>query len=143
MRPPLRPIPQQTTLPLLRVQTVHLFKRLVHHAGRERLTRPLSTQQRNKHTMPITFQNHTFPPATAFASVNDINAAISTTIQMTGSSSQRKLASLVLNIPFGKRGSTGIRSTAKGHGARWDGTEWTLPVRAMTPTTCEWFRANG
>jgi len=95
--------------------------------------------------MPVIFQNHTFP-ASALASVNDIGAAITTVTQRhSHRGRQFKLASLVLNIPFGKRGSTGIRCTAKGHGARWDGKEWTLPAAKFTSGSqaVEWFRANG
>lgn len=58
-----------------------------------------------------------------------------------------KFAGLVVNIPFGKRGSTQVRSTAKGYGARWDGSEWTLPAAKYvvgngTNGALDWFRTN-
>jgi len=37
-----------------------------------------------------------------------------------------KFNGLLLDLPFGKRGATELRTTAKTYGARWDGQEWTI-----------------
>ncbi len=89
--------------------------------------------------MPNIF--HTIPvsPA-ALASQKDLDAAV-----VAATPKQVKFAGLIVNIPFGKRGSTQTRSTAKGYGAKWDGKEWTLPASKYQPglEALEWFRTNG
>ena len=84
------------------------------------------------HTIPVT-------PA-ALASQKDLDAAV-----VAATPKQVKFAGLIVNIPFGKRGSTQTRSTAKGYGAKWDGKEWTLPASKYQPglEALEWFRTNG
>lgn len=52
---------------------------------------------------------------------------------------------MVLNLPFGKHGSTAIRATAKTYGARWDGKEWTIPAAkwtALDHAAVEWLLSN-
>jgi len=44
-----------------------------------------------------------------------------------------KFNGLLLDLPFGKRGATELRTTAKTYGARWDGQEWTISA-AKYPT---------
>jgi len=44
-----------------------------------------------------------------------------------------KFNGLLLDLPFGKRGATELRTTAKTYGARWDGKEWTVSA-AKYPT---------
>lgn len=44
-----------------------------------------------------------------------------------------KFNGLLLDLPFGKRGATELRTTAKTYGARWDGKEWTISA-AKYPT---------
>lgn len=84
------------------------------------------------HTIPVT-------PA-SLASQKDLDAAV-----VAATPKQVKFAGLIVNIPFGKRGSTQTRSTAKGYGAKWDGKEWTLPASKYQPglEALEWFRTNG
>ena len=89
--------------------------------------------------MPNIFKTHALSTA-SLATQSDLDAAV-----VAATPKQVKFAGLVLNIPFGKRGSTQTRSTAKGYGARWDGKEWTLPPAKYTPgkEPLEWFRTNG
>jgi hypothetical protein len=89
--------------------------------------------------MPNIFKTHALSTA-SLATQSDLDAAVAT-----ATPNQVKFAGLILNIPFGKRGSTHTRSTAKGYGARWDGKEWTLPPAKYTPgkEPLEWFRTNG
>lgn len=89
--------------------------------------------------MPNIFKTHALSAA-SLATQSDLDSAV-----VAATPKQVKFAGLVLNIPFGKRGSTQTRSTAKGYGARWDGKEWTLPPAKYTPgkEPLEWFRTNG
>lgn len=89
--------------------------------------------------MPNIFHNIPVAPA-ALASQKDLDAAV-----VAATPKQVKFAGLIVNIPFGKRGSTQTRSTAKGYGAKWDGKEWTLPASKYQPglEALEWFRTNG
>lgn len=89
--------------------------------------------------MPNIFHNTPVNPA-ALASQKDLDAAV-----VAATPKQVKFAGLIVNIPFGKRGSTQTRSTAKGYGAKWDGKEWTLPASKYQPglEALEWFRTNG
>ena len=89
--------------------------------------------------MPNIFHTITVSPA-ALASQKDLDAAV-----VAATPKQVKFAGLIVNIPFGKRGSTQTRSTAKGYGAKWDGKEWTLPASKYQPglEALEWFRTNG
>lgn len=55
---------------------------------------------------------------------------------------------LQLALPFGARGSIAKRATAKAHGARWDGSRWTLPNTVAAPGTSndsalKWFFDEG
>jgi hypothetical protein len=38
-----------------------------------------------------------------------------------------KFDGLLLDLPFGKRGATELRTTAKTYGARWNGSDWSIP----------------
>lgn len=89
--------------------------------------------------MPNIFHNIPVNPA-SLASQKDLDAAV-----VAATPKQVKFAGLIVNIPFGKRGSTQTRSTAKGYGAKWDGKEWTLPASKYQPglEALEWFRTNG
>jgi hypothetical protein len=89
--------------------------------------------------MPNIFHNIPVAPA-ALASQKDLDAAV-----VAATPKQVMFAGLIVNIPFGKRGSTQTRSTAKGYGAKWDGKEWTLPASKYQPglEALEWFRTNG
>jgi len=88
--------------------------------------------------MPNIFKTHAL--SATLVTQSDLDSAV-----VAATPKQVKFAGLVLNIPFGKRGSTQTRSTAKGYGARWDGAEWTLPPAKYTPgkEPLEWFRTNG
>ena len=89
--------------------------------------------------MPNIFKTHALSAA-SLATQSDLDSAV-----VAATPKQVKFAGLVLNIPFGKRGSTQTRSTAKGYGARWDGKEWTLPPAKYSAgkEPLEWFRTNG
>lgn len=54
-----------------------------------------------------------------------------------------RFAGLLLRLPFGKRGSATLRAEAKQRGARWDGSDWTLPperyVRPACDADVQWF----
>lgn len=54
-----------------------------------------------------------------------------------------RFAGLLLCLPFGKRGSATLRAEAKQRGARWDGSDWTLPperyVRPACDADIQWF----
>jgi hypothetical protein len=87
--------------------------------------------------MPNIFTNITI--ASPLTSHNALDAAV-----VAATPKQIKFVALVLNLPFGKRGSTTIRAQAKQYGARWDGNEWTLPSHQYTPPSLalDWFREN-
>jgi len=89
--------------------------------------------------MPNIFKTHALSAA-SLVTQSDLDSAV-----VAATPKQVKFAGLVLNIPFGKRGSTQTRSTAKGYGARWDGKEWTLPPAKYSAgkEPLEWFRTNG
>jgi len=90
--------------------------------------------------MPNIFKTHALSAA-SLATQSDLNSAV-----ITATPKRVKFAGLVLNIPFGKRGSTAIRSTAKGYGARYDGKEWTLPAAKYSSAgtaALDWFRTEG
>jgi len=104
--------------------------------------------------MPCLFKTHPISSA-ACVTAKTLDVAVSAATMCHGqpdSSSPNilkkiKFAGFILDIPFGKRGSAALRATAKGHGARWNGKEWTLPASKYTPglirPELEWFRTLG
>lgn len=70
--------------------------------------------------MPFKHTTVAFPKG-QITTQNDLDALIVKNTQGTV-----KFNGLLLDLPFGKRGATELRTTAKTYGARWDGKEWTI-----------------
>jgi len=93
--------------------------------------------------MPTIFKTHAVSPASLAT-----HAALDSAI-VAATPNQVKFAGLLLNLPFGKRGSLQTRAIAKGFGARWDGKEWTLPASKYVDVgarrqeeVLDWLRTN-
>lgn len=87
--------------------------------------------------MPNTITRHVFRgsvPATVDALDQEI---------VRSTPGQTRFAGLLLRLPFSQRGSTAVRAEAKQRGARWDGSDWTLPperyVRPACDADIQWF----
>lgn len=77
--------------------------------------------------MPFKHTTVAFPKG-QITTQNDLDALIVKNTQGTV-----RFNGLLLDLPFGKRGATELRTTAKTYGARWDGKEWTISA-AKYPT---------
>lgn len=94
--------------------------------------------------MPIQSQVTSLTPAD-LTSVDTLRDAV-----VRETAGNRLFTGLLLDLPFSRKGSAGIRATAKGYGARWNGKHWTLEGVAASPRSSaatdaalEWFRAGG